>query len=296
MHYKALLIFFLFTILSVNAQKRYIDYYFENTESKTYTYAIRKTDSLKLDIYQPVNDTLSKRPLFIIVHAGGFNSGARNDKSLVSLASKITKKGFVVASIDYRLLGNKESINCDFSSKKALKVYSNAKHDVLDALLFLTNYKSDFKIDTSKIILFGSSAGAETVLNIAYNFPTSAKYKNINITALISISGALLDSNIINKNNAIPSVFYHGVNDKIVPYYTGSHYYCSKEEPGYIKMDGSKMISDKLENLDMSFMMYSYKNEGHDMSNLLHQDFEDAFIFLNKTVFNNENYQVKLIK
>jgi predicted peptidase len=296
MQYKILLIIIFFKYFSVSSQTRYIDTFFEDIELKTYTYAIKKTDSLKLDIYQPAKDTLSKRPLFIIVHGGGFNSGSRNDKSLISLATKIAKKGFVVSSIDYRLLDKKINFNCDYPAKKALKVYSNAKNDILDALLFLTNYKTDFKIDTSKIILFGSSAGAETVLNIAYNKSILNKYKNINISAIISISGAMLNSNLIEKNNAIPSVFFHGVNDKIVPYYTGSHNYCSKTEHGYFKMDGSKKISDKLESYNTSFMMYSYKNEGHDMSNILHKDFQDSFLFLNKVIFNNENYQVKLIK
>jgi predicted esterase len=280
------------------SQTRFVDAVFKNVSSKTYTYAIKNVDSLQLDIYQPINDDLKVRPLFVIIHGGGFTTGARNDKSLISLAKQIAKKGFVVASVDYRLLNKHTAFNCKIPINDALKGYKKASEDVLEAIGYLL--KDKFRIDASKIILFGTSAGAETLLNITYNKVLlnkgSKNFKNISIAGVISISGAILNSKSINKSNAIPGVFYHGTNDKVIPYYQGAHHYCSPLDQGYFVMDGSLKIVEKLESLNTSFMFYGYKNKGHDIFNLPTKDFKDAFVFLNKVVFNSSFYQIKLIK
>lgn len=298
MRYKLLLLILIFNCHFSFSQTRYVDAIFDEVSSYTYSYAIKGLDTLKLDLYQPINDDLKKRPLFVIIHGGGFKSGARNDKSLISLANGITKKGFVVASVDYRLLDNQTIFNCNLPVNESLKIYTNAKEDVLEAISYIL--RGNFKIDTKKIILFGISAGAETALNIAYNKQLLGKrakrYKKISIAGIISISGAILNSGLITKSNAVPGVFYHGTNDKIIPYYQGAHHSCSITSQGYFMMDGSKKIVEKLESLKSSFMFFGYKNKGHNILNLPSEDFKDAFVFIQKVVFENAFYQMKLIK
>lgn len=298
MRYKVLLLILISNCHVSFSQTRYVDAIFDEVTSYTYSYAIKGLDTLKLDLYQPVNDNLKKRPLFVIIHGGGFKSGTRNDKSLISLANGITKKGFVVASVDYRLLDKQTIFNCNLPVKEALKIYRNADEDVLEAIAYIL--RGNFKLDSKKIILFGISAGAETLLNIAYNKQLlgkrSKRYKNISIAGVISISGAILNSGLITKYNAVPGVFYHGTNDKIIPYYQGAHHSCSITSPGYFLMDGSKKIVEKLESLNRSFMFYGYKNKGHNILNLPSEDFKDAFVFIQKVVFEGAFYQTKLIK
>ena len=299
---RQLKVFFLLILLFnshfIISQTRYVDAVFDTVSSKTYTFAIKKLDSLKLDLYQPINDDLKKRPLFIIIHGGGFKTGARNDKSLISLANGIAKKGFVVASVDYRLLDKKTIFNCSLPFNEALKIYTNAEEDVLDAISYIL--RGNFKIDPKKIILFGTSAGAETLLNIAYNKQLlgkrSKRYKNISIAGIISISGAILNSTLINKSNAVPGIFYHGTEDKVIPYYQGAHRSCSPLDKGYFVMDGSKKIVEKLESLHKSFMFYGYKNKGHNILNLPSEDFKEAFIFIRKVVFDGSFYQMSVVK
>jgi predicted esterase len=295
------LLFFFILIFSYNSifsQIRYVDAIFDEVSSKTYNYAIKNLDTLKLDIYQPINDNLKRRSLFIIIHGGGFKTGARNDKSLVSLANGIAKKGYVVASVDYRLIDKQTIFNCNLPFNEALKIYSNAQEDVLESISYIL--RGNFKIDTKKIILFGTSAGAETLLNITYNKQLLGKrskiYKNISIAGIISISGALLNSNVINKSNAVPSVFYHGSEDKVIPYYQGAHRSCSPLDKGYFVMDGSKKIVEKLESLQKNFMFYGYKNKGHNILNLPSEDFKEAFIFIRNVVFDGSFYQMSLVK
>ena len=59
--------------------------------------------TLKMDVYQPTGDTETKRPLIIFVHGGSFIGGSKTDGDMVAFSQKFTKKGYVCASIDYRL-------------------------------------------------------------------------------------------------------------------------------------------------------------------------------------------------
>lgn len=287
----------LFFSLTVIAQTRYIDPVFENTTVKTYNYALRNKDTLKLDVYEPVNDSLNKRPLAVLVHAGGFTSGERDNNSIVYMAENIAKKGYVVASIDYRLY-KARAWNCSLPVKNKLKVYANAAEDLLNALSYLVNYKESFNIDDTKIILFGASAGAQTALNVVYNrdllIKNSDIYKNIKPAAVISISGAILQADLITKEKSIPTVLYHGVNDKVVPYNTSAHQSCLPTSRGFLLISGSKTISEKLDNNNTSFLLYSYQNKGHNIFNLPNDDLYQAFVFINKTVFEKKFYQAKI--
>lgn len=279
------------------SQTRYVDTVFDSTTVKTYNYSVRNKDTLKLDIYEPVNDSINKRPLMVLVHAGGFTSGERNTNSLVYIAENIAKKGYVVASIDYRLY-KARAWNCSLPAKNKIKVYSNAAEDLLNALSYLVNYKESFNIDDTKIILFGASAGAQTALNIVYNrdflIKSSDAYKSIKPAAIISISGAILEANLITKENAIPTVLYHGVNDKVVPYNTSAHQSCLPTTRGFLLISGSKTIAEKLENNNTSYLLYSYQNKGHNIFNLPNDDLYQAFVFLNKTVFDKKFYQARI--
>lgn len=293
------LITFIILVFSLTAlsQTRYVDPVFENTSVKTYNYSLRNKDTLKLDVYEPVNDSLIKRPLMVLVHAGGFTSGERDSNSIVNIAENIAKKGYVVASIDYRLY-KARAWNCSLPVKNKLKVYGNAAEDLLNALSYLVNYKESFNIDETKIILFGASAGAETALNIVYNrdflIKNSDVYKSIKPAAVISISGAILQPDLITKENAIPTVLYHGVNDKVVPYNTSAHQSCLPTTRGFLLISGSKTIAEKLDNINTSFLLYSYQNKGHNIFNLPNDDFYQAFVFINKAVFDKKFYQAKI--
>lgn len=280
------------------AQNRYIDPVFENISSRTYIYSIKGKDTLKLDLYEPKNDSIKKRPLFVIVHGGGFNSGERNSSSLISLAESIAKKGFVVASIDYRLLGKNNTFNCSTPVSKKLKVFSNGAYDILSALQFLIKYKSSFEIDDSKIILAGISAGAESVLNFTYNrelvIKNSKRYAYIKPAAVIAVSGALLNADLIYKKNSVPGVFYHGQDDKVIPYGKGAHQSCKLNSKGFLMMDGPKRIIEKLESYNSSFLLYSYTNQGHYDFDVPNNDIRQAFFFLQTVVFEKKFFQSRV--
>ena len=68
-------------------------------------------EDLICDIYEPAGDTESDRPLILYFHTGNFLPqyvngsavGNRTDSCAVALCTEFAKKGYVVASCDYRL-------------------------------------------------------------------------------------------------------------------------------------------------------------------------------------------------
>lgn len=280
------------------SQTRYIDPIFDSISTKTYAYSIKGKDTLRLDLYEPKNDSLAQRPVFVIVHGGGFNSGNRNTNSLINLAENVAKKGYVVTSIDYRLLEKGAYFGCNLPVNKKLKVYSKAADDLLSALEYIVKYKNSFKIDASKIIILGISAGAETALNVTYNrelvIKNLKRYADIQPAAVISVSGALLNANLV--NNAIPGVFYHGALDKVVPYDRGAHHSCDLKSKGFLIIDGSQQITKKLEVLNTSYLFYGYLKQGHSEFDIPNDNLKEAFIFIKDIVFEKKFYQARIIQ
>src|SRR5688572_29853379 len=60
-------------------------------------------EDLKLDLYEPVCDTLSRRPVIMFAFGGGFLIGAKEDEDARALCDSFARKGYVTASINYRL-------------------------------------------------------------------------------------------------------------------------------------------------------------------------------------------------
>jgi para-nitrobenzyl esterase len=88
---------------------RYASDFFTNyTTTSAITYGSNVTYSgttkiLKLDLYQPTGDTSSARPLIIWAHGGSFIGGTSTDADVVALSQRFAKKGYVCASINYRV-------------------------------------------------------------------------------------------------------------------------------------------------------------------------------------------------
>ena len=199
------------------------------------------TQGLTMDIYQPENDTEINRPLIVLAHGGSFISG---DKSNLSeTATFLAKAGYVVASINYRLL---DITPTQLAFKQ---VVLNAVADMKAAVRFFnkdTAIDNIYKIDSNNIFIGGYSAGAITALHYAYLNTTSelttiggstfVDYVTANgglegksgnetyssaVKGVINISGSLFDKNFINLNE--PSLYsIHGTADAVVPYLNGN--------------------------------------------------------------------------
>ena len=159
---------------------------------------------------------------------------------------------------------------------------------------------SKFNIDPENFIVGGSSAGAEAVLNAVYNpdlmFQSEEKYKDLKFSAAISLAGAIVDARYIKENNAVPGIFFHGTEDNLVPYATAPHHYCDSTRPGYLILDGSKTIVEKLEQLNTSYLFYTFEGARHEISGMPFEFLPEVFNFLKEVVFEKNKIQSKIYK
>jgi alpha/beta superfamily hydrolase len=100
-------VYMLFNPSVTAAQPNYTDTAFQIRVDSGIRYAIDtnyagKPDTLLLDIYKPIGDNNRFRPVFVIVHGGYFISGNNRDPEVLILARYFAKRGYVVATINYR--------------------------------------------------------------------------------------------------------------------------------------------------------------------------------------------------
>ncbi|MGI4729163.1 MAG: alpha/beta hydrolase fold domain-containing protein [Janthinobacterium lividum] len=132
---------------------------------QTFTYKSYPEISLQLDFYAV--KTASKKPCVVVIHGGSWSGG--DDKQLPQLNSYLAKRGYQVASIDYRLAP-------EYKSTQALE-------DVKNALDYLKSNADKLQIDTNNFVLLGRSAGAQLALLGAYMF------KNEGIKGIVNFYG-----------------------------------------------------------------------------------------------------------
>ena len=286
----------LFLSVQVSAQQHFIDSIYKTKARKSLTYATKDGQELYLDIYEPEN-SFKNRPVFIFMHGGGFGYGSPRNDHEVKLAETAASYGYVAVQISYRLTRKNQSFGCDFEAEGKIKTFKLAAEDFLDAVNFMINKKDQFNIDPEKIIIGGSSAGAEAVLSAAFNqdllFKDTSKYENIRFQGILSLAGAIVDKRYINKDNAVPTIFFHGTADNLVPYATAPHHFCKKDEPGYLILDGSRSLANKLKELNIPYMLNTFPKAGHEISGIPFNHLKMVFQYFDDVFLNGENQQIE---
>lgn len=237
------------------------------------------TQELFFDIYQPGGDTLARRPLIIWAFGGGFVFGTRVSPDIVSLSNAFAKRGYVNASIDYRL-----SPDLVFNSDpaNAYEAIMKGSHDMAAAIRFF--YKDAatvdaYRIDTTRIFIGGVSAGAFSALHAVHidelnEIPTEIYNLFIDngsfegnsgnpgysrdVAGVINLCGALGDTAWIDPIG-IPIVSVHGDNDGVVPYGSQINTLFGVN----LMTHGSGSIHAKLDQLGTENALHTFHGEGH---------------------------------
>lgn len=164
-------VFFFSNLQSQCSNGRYYDKIFSQSSSTVTFGNAMKFDStfvdLQMDIYQPTGDNFLHRPLIVLAFPGGLTSGVRQSPDIVTLCDNFSRRGYVCASIDYRL-GFENGSDCDTNQFRA---FMRGVQDMRAAVRYF--YKdalttNTYRIDTTQIWIGGTSAGAFIGLNYAY--------------------------------------------------------------------------------------------------------------------------------
>lgn len=282
---------FLFILKVSYSQSLYFDEV-TTVSKKTYTYKEIEEAKLKLDFYKPEN-LKKETPLILFVHGGGFSGGSRNNNRIKTFANFMAKRGYAVASITYRLIMKNKGFGCGTKSEYKINAFDTASEDISYAIKYLLENKKKFNINDTKIILAGSSAGAEAILNLAYVYDNKILAKKFKFAGLISMAGAVVSVDKINKKTAIPTQFFHGTDDKLVPYNIAPHHYCNTDDLGYLMLYGSRAIADKLDTLNKPYYIFSVKNGNHGWAGIpMTECTEQILDFLYYDVLKNQKRQI----
>lgn len=189
------------------------------TRSIVYGQALSQTGvdtTLYVDLYQPTGDTAPLRPLVIFMHGGTFKNGDRTAPELVDQATVLGKKGWVSASISYRLTAQ----GCWVIDASCLEAIVDATEDAQAAVRFFRAHAAEYGIDPTRIAIAGSSAGAMTALNVGFRAVVPGNsgtpgYSS-DVRAAVSLSGARI-LGTCDRGDA-PALLFHSAGDSAVPY------------------------------------------------------------------------------
>lgn len=129
-------------------------------------------EDLLMDVYTPVGDTVSSRPVVVVVHHSEFLPvqlnqhcvGTKADYHIVELCTRLAKYGYVVASIDHRLGWNPTGSTQDVRYKTYINAMYRGMQDVRNAIRFFrwsAENGDPYSIDPDKISVVGEGTGAE---------------------------------------------------------------------------------------------------------------------------------------
>ena len=107
---------------------------------------------LQLDLYLPKGRTKAT-PAVIFIHGGAWKSGKRSDMKFYCV--KFAEKGYVTATITYRLTGQAP--------------FPAAVHDVKCAVRWLRANAAKYQVDPKRIVASGNSAGGHLSMMIGYS-------------------------------------------------------------------------------------------------------------------------------
>lgn len=237
----------------------------------TMLYAVKGNDSLRLDRYTAIRPAAdNRRPCMIFLFGGGFVSGSRDSEQYLDYFHFLVSRGMDVVSIDYRLglreVTSEELGSPELFAGKLAAAVRMAVDDLYSATAFVIRNADLWNIDTDRIILCGSSAGAITVLQGEYGRCNGSPNAEVlpgrfRYAGIISMAGAILHpgDDLVWRENPAPMLLFHGSADSNVPYY-------ALRIPG-AGFFGSKYIADQLcDQLHAPFIFYSERGAAHEMA------------------------------
>ena len=265
---------------------------------ETFMFSVKGNDTLFLDKYD-TNLSMSNKPCIVFVFGGGFAAGNRASESYLPFFDKLTREGYVVISVDYRL-GLKNVMSKIDTKKSQLKILDQfaslfenaviiAVEDLFDATSFILKNASEWGINKQNIVACGSSAGAIAVLQGEYELCNNSMLTNnlpddFRYAGIISFAGAIYSKHggLTWQSAPAPIHMFHDDADRNVPY--------DKLKFRKLGLYGSKHIAAQLNQAKTPHYFYSVRNTAHEVANTpMSQNWNEIKTFLDKFVVQKQN-------
>lgn len=235
----------------------------------TFHYATHNGEELYLDRYMLDAEADTPRPCMIFAFGGGFVKGVRNHEYYSIFFDRLAREGIVVVSIDYRL--GLKNLNADGGMVAMIGIFDNAVNMAVEDMYCATNFvivnSDEWAVDTTKIMLSGSSAGAITAVQAEWmrcNGAWRAKVlpEGFRYAGVVSCAGAIFSTDGKPKfaSQPAPMLLFHGTSDRNVPYDHASMF--------GVGFYGSAYIVKQLERLDSPYWFYSAEYMDHRMAGI----------------------------
>ncbi len=237
---------------------------------------------LEMDVYYPIEEVSANRPLLILAHGGSFILGSREDMSWA--CRDLARKGYVVATIDYRLYDGPLFPIPDslVMSDVVMKAVSDGKAAVRYFREDAAENGNTFSIDPDMILIGGVSAGAILMDHVAYmdetddveefllealednggwegNSSDNTSYSSA-VQGVLSYSGALRSAEYINAGD-VPILSVHDDMDEVVPYGDG---FATILTIPIIRLNGSGVMAARADEVGVPNELITIENStGH---------------------------------
>ncbi|MBK9272164.1 MAG: T9SS type A sorting domain-containing protein [Saprospiraceae bacterium] len=252
--------------------------------------------NLFIDIYYPVGSAEHKRPLVMFAFGGGFIGGKRQDMAI--LCEEFAKRGFVAATIDYRIGFDGISI-LPTDSAEVLRAGFRGAQDGKAALRFLKARHLEDSIDLDRIWVGGVSAGSIVALATTFFQNEADKPKeagempsvggrmrpdlgplegtrhlngyDTKVQGVFNIFGAMLSLDQLKSDNDVAIMSYHQTQDPVVPCNANKPYFGNPlVAANYPTLYGSCVLSQHLQFLGVPEKLHKswiYSGNQHAMHN-----------------------------
>ena len=289
---KYLLICFTFVMCFCNSfsQEQSIK---KNSIKTTLTYTRKKTDTLKMDLYTNDPQNIERKPCILFVFGGGFFMGRRDDTLFANYFQKLAENNFLVVSIDYRLGLKDQKWPTAFHTIQLKNAIDTAVADLYDATAFLLKHADSLHIDTSKIILSGSSAGAITVLQADWHRRNRLPISNVlpkqfDYAGVIAFAGAIFSytGKPAYKLPPAPTMLFHGTDDYVVPF--------NKIRLLNRVFYGSKAIAKLFRKNNYPYYFQYEQGMGHEVAGTpMYNNIDDILWFIDRYIYKHKKYLIE---
>lgn len=260
----------------------------------TFHYATHNGEELYMDRYTLGEATDVARPCMIFAFGGGFVMGERDHEYYSVYFDRLAREGIVVVSIDYRL--SLKGIKADGGLVAMIEVFNNAINIAVEDMYAATNYvierAEEWGVDTSKIMISGSSAGAITAVQAEWMRCNGAERAQVlpedfRYAGVVSCAGAIFSVKGKPKFDTMPApmLLFHGTSDSNVPYDHSSMF--------GVGFYGSAYIVKQLDKLGSPYWFYSVEYGDHSIAGIpLFYQCDIIMQFINDFVLNGNSLQI----